>query len=232
MGFGTKIAPAISLAAGDYHDVRRELFSYRGAQMRKRAFALLFVLAGCGAVQDPASAPRAVTPIALEPPPVYSLIGFRQEIGLSSQQVSALDSVAEGVRSENAPLVQQLRDRNTARAEQRGFIVVDSAGQPILEQLRENNRSAVAAVGEILNPQQRTTACRLFDQSRRDRMTRQGRQAQEARAREARTRARVDQIDTGTAAGGPWTWCTPAVPASSTSPVVPVETPPDSITPG
>jgi hypothetical protein len=199
--------------------------------MRKRVFALVFVLAGCGAVQDPASAPRAVTPIALEPPPVYSLLGFRQEMGLSSQQVTALDSVAEGVRRENAPLVQHLRDQNTARAEQRGFIVVDSASQPVLEQLRENNQSAVAAVGEILNPQQRTVACRLFDESRRDRMTRQSRQAQEARAREARARARMDRIDTGLATGGPWTWCTPAVPASSTSPVVPIETPPDSITP-
>jgi hypothetical protein len=200
--------------------------------MRKRAFACLFVLAGCGAVQEPASAPRAVAPIALEPPPIYSLLGFRQEIGLSSEQVSALDSIAEGVRRENAPLVQQLRERNTARAEQRGFIMVDSVAQPVLEQLRENNRTAVGAVGEILNPQQRTAACRLFDQSRRDRMTRQSRQAQEARAREARTRARVDRIETGTAGGGPWTWCTPAVSPSSTSPVVPVETPPDSINPG
>jgi hypothetical protein len=199
--------------------------------MRKRAFALLFVLAGCGPVQDPAHAPRAVPPTALEPPPVYSLLGFRQEIGLSSQQVSALDSVAEAVRRENAPIVQQLRERNPARAEQRGFIVIDSAAQPLLEQLRENNRSAVAAVGEILNPQQRTAACRIFDQSRRDRMSRQSRQAQEAREREARTRARVDRIEIDTR-GGPWTWCTPAVPASSTSPIVPVETPPDSISPG
>jgi hypothetical protein len=200
--------------------------------MSKRAFALLFVLAGCGPVQDPVNAPRAIPPTALEPPPVYSLLGFRQEIGLSSQQVTALDSVAESVRRGNAPIVQQLRERNPARAEQRGFIVVDSAAQPLLEQLRENNRSAVAAVGEILNPQQRTAACRIFDQSRRDRMTRQSRQAQEAREREARSRARVNRIETDAPGGGPWTWCTPTVPASSTSPIVPLETPPDSISPG
>lgn len=198
--------------------------------MRIFVAAMLTVFfAGCGAGPNAANAPRAVTPIALEPPPVYSLLGYRDEIGLTSAQVTALDSIAEGVRRENAPLVQQLRERNPARAQQRGFILVDSASQPVLEELRQNNRQAVAAVGEVLTAEQRTTACRLIDQSQRDRMTRRG--AQEARARQRRAPGRVEPEDTAWIGGrGGWTWCAPASPASPAQPNPHVETPADTIT--
>jgi len=189
--------------------------------MRILAFALLLVLVGCGGVQDPASAPRAIAPIALEPPPVYSLLGYRQEIGLTSQQVTTLDSIAEGVRRENAPLVQQLRERNPASAQQRGFILIDTVAQPVLEQVRQNNREAAAAVGAVLTPQQRLAACRMFEQQQRERTTRRGAQAQDARARQAqqgRGGIRVEPGDTAMVRGGVWGWCSPAELATPAAP--------------
>jgi hypothetical protein len=201
--------------------------------MRRSTLALLFLLAGCGAGPDPANAPRALPPTALEPPPVYSLLGFRQEIGLTSEQVTALDSIAEAVRQENAPLVQVLRERNPVRAQQRGFIVVDSVSQPALVQLRENNRRAVAAVGEILTPEQRTAACRVLDQSQRDRMARRGSSQQSTRARQGREPGRMEPGDTAWVRGaGGWAWCTPGAPATPAQPTPHVETPPDTLTDG
>lgn len=176
--------------------------------MRRSALALLALLAACGPSYDPATAPRAVSPLGLEPPPIYSLLGYRQEIGLSSEQITALDSIAEAVRRENAPLVQELRERSPARAQQQGLVVVDSAGQTTLQQLRDNNQRAIAAVGEVLTPEQRTTACRLFDQARRDRMGRRG----ESDRRTAAERRRMTQMgDTlWTRARSGWSWCGPA----------------------
>jgi hypothetical protein len=200
--------------------------------MRRSIVALLFVIAGCGMGPQSENAPRAFPPTALEPPPVYALLGYREDIGLSSEQVTALDSVAEAVRRENAPLVREIRERNPARAEQRGIIVVDSVSQPALDSLRENNREAVEAVGEILTAEQRTTACRLFGQSQRDRMARRGTAQQNARMRQNRA---VQPDSAWTGGTGGWSWCAPASPDAQA--VIPqttphVETPPDTISPG
>jgi hypothetical protein len=181
--------------------------------MRKLALATVLVLFGCGAGPDPATAPRALTPLALEPPPIYSLLGFRQEIGLDSEQITRLDSIAEGVRRLNAPLVQELRERTPARAQQRGIIVVDTAGQPLLEQLRENNRAAAAATGETMTPEQRTTACRLFNESQRDRA---GRRA--AQQRQPPRQQGMVPADTLVHTGRGWPWCMPATAATDTVP--------------
>ncbi|CAN5794683.1 hypothetical protein BH23GEM6_BH23GEM6_01990 [soil metagenome] len=197
--------------------------------MRIRAFALLFILVGCGGVQDPASAPRAIAPVVLEPPPVYSLLGYRQEIGLTSEQVTALDSIAEGVRRENAPLVQRLRERNPASAQQRGFILIDTVARPVLEQVRQNNREAAAAVGEVLTTEQRASACRMFEQQQRERMTRRGSQAEDARARQqqqGRGAIRVEPSDTAVVRGAVWGWCSPA---TLTSPAAPGEVQMDTL---
>jgi hypothetical protein len=198
--------------------------------MRRTALAMLLVLAGCGAGPDPASAPRALPPTALEPPPIYSLLGYRQEIGLTSEQVTALDSIAEAVRRENAPLVQQLRRQNPPRAEARGFIVVDSAAQPAYTQLRENNRQAVAAVGEVLTAEQRTAACRVLDQSQRDRMARRGAAQQPPRQGVGRMAAADTTLLARGAAG--WAWCAPAAPAAPAQPSAPAQPPTDTLSGG
>ncbi len=199
--------------------------------MRRATLAVLLVLTGCYAAPDPANAPRALPPTAVEPPPVYALLGYRQEIGLTSEQVTALDSIAEAVRRENAPLVQQLRQQNPARAQQRGFILVDSAAQPALNQLRENNRRASAAVGEVLSPEQRTTACRVLTQSQRDRMARRG--AQQQQQTRQRVGGNVVQADTAWTRGGAgWAWCAPASPAVPPQVTPHAEVPMDTLTGG
>jgi hypothetical protein len=176
--------------------------------MRRSLLAALALLAACGPAPDPASAPRAVTPLGLEPPPIYSLLGFRQDLGLTSQQVTALDSIAVAVRQQNAPLVQELRDRNPPRAQQRGVILVDTATQPALEQLRANNRAAVAAVGEVLTPEQRTSACRLFEQNGRDR-TRRAEQARREQQQQQQRRTGMVADTLGMPGRAGWTWCAP-----------------------
>lgn len=173
---------------------------------RTSALVLLAVLAGCGPAPDPATAPRAVTPLGLEPPPIYSLLGFRQEIGLTSEQITRLDSIAEAVRQENAPLAQQLRERNPPRAQQRGLILVDSASQPLLNRLRENNLRAAEAVGELLTLEQKETACRLFDR-RRDTAALRRQEADRARATQRRTPGGLSVDSILGLRPGSWIWC-------------------------
>jgi hypothetical protein len=201
--------------------------------MRRATLAMLLVLTGCYASPDPASAPRAIPPTALEPPPVYSLLGYRQEIGLTSEQVTALDSIAEAVRRENAPLVQQLRQQNPPRAQQRGFILVDTAAQPALNQLRENNRRASDAVGEVLTAEQRTTACRILTQTQRDRMARRGAQQQQQQQQARQRAAGGVQADTvWTRGSGGWAWCAPAAPGAPAQLTPHTEVPMDTLTSG
>jgi hypothetical protein len=126
------------------------------------------LVAACGG-----GAPRAgidpntfVTPLTLEPPPIYALLGFRRDLELSSEQVAALDSIAQAAQEEIRPLVRELQDHGRERPRQPGTIDVGTAGQPVLEEIREKQRRTVEAVAEVLSEQQRETVCRLFDRSR------------------------------------------------------------------
>jgi hypothetical protein len=61
-----------------------------------------------------------VSPLTLEPPPIYALLGYRTDLELTSEQVAALDSVAEEARDESAPLLRELEER-TDNGRQRGW---------------------------------------------------------------------------------------------------------------
>lgn len=105
-------------------------------------------------------------------PPVLGIIGYRERLGLTSQQVVALDSINDALRMQVQPLRDRLvflRDsfggRNGAMngAERRAFW---TASQPMVEEMRTHNQRAAAAVHETLTPAQRTTVCEIFAHER------------------------------------------------------------------
>lgn len=131
---------------------------------RKILSTLLLLLAGCAPAAGPAETPGVVTPLELEPPPIYALLGYRRELSLTSEQIAALDAIAERVRERNAPLVDSLESVGDRGG--RGFIAIDERTEPILERIRESHREAMEEVGEVLTDEQEGTTCRLFDQAR------------------------------------------------------------------
>jgi predicted small lipoprotein YifL len=107
-------------------------------------------------------------------PSVYALIGARERLKLTSPQVTALDSIADAARVQNAPLTDSLRsitgsgnggpirlprgDFQTARA------------IPMLHRIGDNNRRALDAIQAVLTPDQRTAVCSLAQEERDTRM--------------------------------------------------------------
>ena len=60
--------------------------------------ALVLAIAACSSgPRGPGDSDGAFSPLTLEPPPVYALLGYRADLDLTSQQVAALDSIAEAV---------------------------------------------------------------------------------------------------------------------------------------
>lgn len=162
----------------------------------------MLVLLGAAACGPGRSGPSgAVSPLALQPPPIYSIFGYRDAIGLTSEQVETLDSIAQDVKRRNDPVVDTLReiaDRRSGR--QRGIIPLDENTRPMLERVAENNRAAALAVQATLTEEQQAEVCRLADDPRR------------ARAREHQPperRAEVAPADSSFLMPliGGWPWC-------------------------
>jgi hypothetical protein len=161
---------------------------------------------------------------ATQSPSIYGLLGAREELKLTSAQVTALDSIAEELRTANRRLADQMRDVTDARPG--GPIVEprDSAERarfiPLLREVAENNQRAVAAVRTELTEEQRTAACRIAD----DRAGRgldaefSGRSGHPRHAPQRRglvvdPEAMPDSVMPGV--GRVWPWCRPAAPARS-----------------
>lgn len=169
--------------------------------MRKSVAVLVLpVLAACGSGGAPAGAPPAlVTPTMLQPPPIYALIGHRDRLDLTSEQIESLDSIAVGLRAQNDSLVDALQDRAVPSRNQMGFLV-DDEGRPILEQIRDNNRDASTAVGRVLSEEQQAETCDLFQPpgSARSRNTRPRVRGADPSAADSIWRALESRI---------WPWC-------------------------
>ena len=116
----------------------------------------------------PANMRLTVVPLALEPPPVYALIGYRDRLDLTSQQVTTLDSLATAVREENSLLVDSLEERAITSNRAPGVLQVNPAERPILDRIRANNRSVLDRVAELLTPEQETGVCELYEEDVRE----------------------------------------------------------------
>lgn len=181
-------------------------------RVSKRPFLLILLAAAaaCAPPADPADAPAVRDGLTMiDAPPVYSLLGYRDRLDLTSAQVAALDSVARAVQEQNRPLVEELREQTQRARPQSRRPVVTEEMQPLLERISENNRAAMAAVQEVLTPEQEATACRLAagpsDRPQPERRARGG-------AR--RGTAPADSLR-GTLGGRVWSWCSPAAGAPS-----------------
>ncbi len=105
---------------------------------------------------------------AMERPPVVALIGYRQSLGLSSEQVNALDSIGRWVAAENDTLADELR-LSGATAERGGSARARRAAQRqprnrmLAQRIRENHLQAADGVGDLLDEDQKRRACELFE---------------------------------------------------------------------
>jgi hypothetical protein len=183
--------------------------------MKRCIVALTALLAGCGPSATTGGAPLTlVTPLTLEPPPIYGLLGYRSELNLTSDQVVALDSIAQRVRVETAPLVDQLRERSIQRPQrQPGVFQVGDEGRPVLEAIRATHRQALTDVEALLTSEQQATVCRLFDDDRTRRGERPGARREENRRQQQAVRRAVgaDSLALGWGGRGRgWPWCAPA----------------------
>lgn len=158
--------------------------------------ALLALLAGCGPGPAPAGSPEVITPLTLEPPPIYALLGYRQDLSLTSEQVTALDSIARATRERTSPLADSLQ--RAARRTRTGIIRLDESTAPVLERIREGHREAVEAVREVLTDEQEATTCRLFAQARR---------GTAPPGQPAARRPPPDSLAGAAAAARVWSWC-------------------------
>jgi hypothetical protein len=193
--------------------------------MRSRVFALvaLVIAAACGgqAATERGGAVgqfrTTVLPLALEPPPVYSLLGFRERLGLTSEQVTSLDSIAIAVREANAPLISDIERRAIVNARAPGVLQVNPAERGLVDEVRENNRAALERVADVLTPDQQTLVCDL-NQRDRDRGQFRGGPPPQGQGEDAFRRGAVMRQDTSLVvrAFTLWPWCLPA-PADTTA---------------
>lgn len=170
--------------------------------MRKLAFVLLLGVPACGPAQTSFPA-GSVNPLALEPPPVYSLLGYRDRLELTSEQVESLDSIAQAVKRSTDPIIDSLRAVADARGGRaRGIIPITDETRPLLEEVRERNFGAARAVQEVLTDEQEDGVCRIVD-----------RRWQEETRRSRETDRRIPEIaQRDSALFMPlrgWPWCAP-----------------------
>lgn len=164
----------------------------------------LMALAACGPGRSGYGA-GSVNPLALEPPPIYSLFGYRAELELTSSQVEALDSIAQAVKLRNDPITDSLRAIADARGGRaRGIIPISEETRPMLERVRDNNRAAALDVQEVLSDEQEEEVCRIVDQTRRGRDRTRG-----DRERDPGEVERADSALFMVSVSG-WPWCVPA----------------------
>ena len=104
-------------------------------------------------------------------PPTFGLLGQRERLGLTSAQVTSIDSIGEALRVKNEALLRHLRalqdslggrDRMSARSER----VLLERGAPQFAAMRANNLEATRAVYDVLTPAQRVTSCTLMREVR------------------------------------------------------------------
>jgi hypothetical protein len=142
----------------------------------RRSFALIclgLAVSGCSAstsrnAGDGPNMPTMITPLMLEPPPIYSILGFRDKIQLTSEQITSLDSIATQVHDQNVPLIRELREKASPTRNQIGMVIPDEL-RPALDSVRANNRAAATAVGKVLTPPQQQSACQIFEEQAQER---------------------------------------------------------------
>jgi len=156
----------------------------------------------------PANMRMTVVPLALEPPPVYALIGYRDRLELSSQQVTTLDSLATAARDANSILVDSLEEKAITNSRQPGVLQVNPSERPILERIRTNNRAVMDQVAALLTPEQETGVCELYEEDVREANRRRPNQRPSSDPWNTRAREQARQDSSLIVRGfSIWPWC-------------------------
>jgi hypothetical protein len=156
----------------------------------------------------PANMRMTVVPLALEPPPVYALIGYRDRLELSSQQVTTLDSLATAAREANGILVDSLEEKAITNSRQPGVLQVNPSERPILERIRTNNRAVMDQVAALLTPEQESSVCELYEEDLREANRRRPNQRASSDPWNNRARDQARQDSSLIVRGfSVWPWC-------------------------
>lgn len=162
--------------------------------IRSGAALGLLLLAACGGRRSAADMEGLLTPLTVEPPPIYAIIGARADLELSSVQVAALDSIAMDIQATNRPLIEELEAATPSGRTGRRRIT--EAGEPILAEIRANSRQGSEGVHALLTEDQRSKVCSLFERTA-------------LRGTQRASSPPADSAATN-AAGSRWYWCSPA----------------------
>jgi hypothetical protein len=169
---------------------------------------ILLSVAACGAARPGGGAGRAggpQPPAGIEPPPIYALLGQRERLELTSEQIAALDSIGIWIDTANsaarATLGPALLDGGDPANGGPGRVIPrDSASLAARSVVVANNAAALNGVVAVLKEAQRARVCELFDPER-----------VAVRAPERRRRS------VAPASGNRWPWCAPAGEATAQS---------------
>lgn len=126
------------------------------------AVAGCLLAAACGGPPPAPSGPAPAIDLRLDPPPVHALLGEREALGLSSEQIDALDAVGQQVHAENHPLLLQVRELDEGR---RHPLARDEILR-LAGRIHVNNHQAMERVRGILTERQRTDTCAASASSR------------------------------------------------------------------
>jgi hypothetical protein len=142
--------------------------------------AAALVLAACGTADPtPRDAELMAAYRGTQAPSIYGLIGERQRLSLTSPQVTALDSIAEELRTTNHRLTDSLREITGSRSGGPVRAPRDSVQRaaflPVLRQIGQNNQAAVRAVEAALTPDQRRIVCGIARENLDERTLQAGR---------------------------------------------------------
>ncbi|MET0398541.1 MAG: hypothetical protein ABW277_17235 [Longimicrobiaceae bacterium] len=174
--------------------------------MKKLLPALgILALAACYSSAPPPQQPAAPQQPWVPTPPVYALIGERQELNLTSVQVTALDSIGVALAASNNPALTQIQALQPSGGFRRTSAADVEKARPLIDSIRENNRRAQEAVRTLLTEQQRADVCKMYAPDRAEQRRRENAQRQ---AREMpRGRFESDTVMAASIFSGPWSFC-------------------------
>jgi hypothetical protein len=184
-----------------------ELFTSKGDHVSIQRLSLGFgclLVAACGAPPPPAaSAPGPALDLQLDPPPVHALIGHRERLQLSSEQIDELDTVGQEVHADNHPLLTQLNSMEP------------NGGNPLFQRevltlasrIHVNNVQAVERVRGILTEDQRERACGLFNGSRGTVRGLRSVETPDVLSRGLHRNSSIVGVGSHRSTGSVWSWC-------------------------
>ncbi|HEV2735766.1 MAG TPA: hypothetical protein VGV85_13050, partial [Longimicrobiaceae bacterium] len=163
----------------------------------------ILALAACSSSAPPPAATAPQQPW-VPTPPVYALIGERQDLNLTSAQVTTLDSIGVALAASNQPALTRIQAMQPSGGFRRTSAADVERTRPLIDSIRDNNRRAQERVQALLTEQQRADVCKMYAPDRAEQRRRESAQ------REARQLPRGRfEADTMIASlfSGPWSWC-------------------------